>query len=431
MKAWENLSPNAKRMAIIGGAFGALAMLVTVFGPDDGSVKRKKEEKVIKSVLTDSDTRTVTMDAISGDLTKLNRDKELQQRDIDKLKRELENLDEAKTEQEKKLRDELRLLRQELDRLDRKTEEARKVAEEGAGKGATTEDGIDEEVANAEVSDQPDEVFRDAPLPKPQPTEQRGKAGGEAQANFSIRSINEGKPGDTDEQAKAEEDDGVYIPSGSIISGVLQTGLDAPTGVRAARNPIPVLLRVKADAILPNQFRADVKECLAVLSGYGDLSSERAYLRGETFSCIRHDSSVVEAKLEGTAVGEDGKAGLRGRLVSKQGQLVARAALAGFFQGASEAFDVNPVPVLSTTPTGEQQYQDVLSDSALQGAGIKGASTALGKVADFYMNLADSIFPVIEIEGVRTVDLMLTKGLKLRIGKGGSGNTEVSNFSYE
>jgi conjugal transfer pilus assembly protein TraB len=73
-----------------------------------------------------------------------------------------------------------------------------------------------------------------------------------------------------------------------------------------------------------------------ILSGYGDLSSERAYLRGETFSCIREDGGVIEAQLDSYAVGEDGKAGVRGRLVSKQGQMVAKSLIAGFLGGASK-----------------------------------------------------------------------------------------------
>ncbi|PIV81625.1 conjugal transfer protein TraB, partial [bacterium CG17_big_fil_post_rev_8_21_14_2_50_64_8] len=46
-------------------------------------------------------------------------------------------------------------------------------------------------------------------------------------------------------------------------------------------------------------------------------ATERAQLRTETLSCVREDGRVIEAELEGYAVGEDGKVGMRGRLVSK------------------------------------------------------------------------------------------------------------------
>ena len=44
--------------------------------------------------------------------------------------------------------------------------------------------------------------------------------------------------------------------------------------------------------------------------------------------------------------GEDGKAGMRGRLVSKQGQLLANALLAGVASGIGQAFPEGPDLVL-------------------------------------------------------------------------------------
>jgi len=45
---------------------------------------------------------------------------------------------------------------------------------------------------------------------------------------------------------------------------------------------MPALIRVKHQAILPNRVRADVRECFLLVSGFGDLASERAQLRGGT-----------------------------------------------------------------------------------------------------------------------------------------------------
>lgn len=40
------------------------------------------------------------------------------------------------------------------------------------------------------------------------------------------------------------------LPAGSILSGVSVTGMDAPTGKQAQRDPFPSLIRVKNEAIL-------------------------------------------------------------------------------------------------------------------------------------------------------------------------------------
>ena len=211
------------------------------------------------------------------------------------------------------------------------------------------------------------------------------------------------------------------LPAGSLLSGQLITGLDVPTGQGARREPYPVLIRINAAAILPNRYRTQVRECFVLASGYGDLSSERAYLRSETLSCIfKHQGKehVIEKPLEGYLAGEDGKAGLRGRLVSKQGQVMAKAAMAGFLGGVSEAFDIKPTPVFPMLPQTQggaiqSPFQTSLrGQEALQSSLVKGSNKALEKLADFYLKLADQMVPVIEISAERPVDLILTRGLK-------------------
>jgi conjugal transfer pilus assembly protein TraB len=164
--------------------------------------------------------------------------------------------------------------------------------------------------------------------------------------------------------------DAVRIPAGSILRAVFLSGMDAPTGQQARRDPFPALARIKHDAILPNRFRADVRECFLIVAGYGDLPSERAYLRTETITCVRQDGGAIEVAFDGYAVGEDGKAGVRGRVVSKQGALLAKAMLASFVDGFSRLFATVPVTAISTSPGTSTQYQQVLSSGALQGGAV-------------------------------------------------------------
>ena len=227
-------------------------------------------------------------------------------------------------------------------------------------------------------------------------------------------------PASTPDNKTEEHPKLLRLTAGSILSGQLITGLDVPTGQGARREPYPVLIRIKASAILPNRYRTNIRECFVLASGYGDLSSERAYLRSETLSCIfkqKNKEQVIERPLEGYIAGEDGKAGLRGRLVSKQGQIMAKAAMAGFLSGVSEAFDIKPVPVFSVVPNQNGQIQSpfqsgLRGSEALQSSLIKGSNKALEKLADFYLKLADQMVPVIEISAERKVDLILTRGLK-------------------
>ncbi|WP_426078222.1 TraB/VirB10 family protein [Janthinobacterium sp. PSPC3-1] len=202
-----------------------------------------------------------------------------------------------------------------------------------------------------------------------------------------------------------------FVPVG-ILPGELLGGLDAPTGGQAQNNPLPALIKVAADAILPNRYRAGVKECFIIASGYGDISAERAYLRTGLLSCVRHDRSVLEVKIEGNVFGEDGKLGLRGTLVSKQGQLLANALRAGivsgigqgFSQGAS-TFTSSPFGTLSTTSAGT-------AEQMRRGIG-GGVGQALNNLSNYYIRLAEQTFPVIEVHAGRKVDVVLTKGMRI------------------
>ena len=213
---------------------------------------------------------------------------------------------------------------------------------------------------------------------------------------------------------KPAEEKGIYIPSGSMLTGVLLTGLDAPTGKKATEQTIPVLVRIKDPAILPNMYRADVRECMTVASGYGELSSERAYLRAESFSCIRNDGGVIDVQLKMFATGEDGMAGMRGRLVSRQGAVVARALLAGFAEGAAQALQPYRVPVLATSTSGNQ-FSTPSGSDGLRAAGFGGTGDALERIAQYYLDLANQMFPVIEISAGRPVTFVVTTGATLKL----------------
>lgn len=221
----------------------------------------------------------------------------------------------------------------------------------------------------------------------------------------SSASANDAVPGSA--AAKAPK---IYIPAGTMLTGVLLTGVDAPTGRDAASHPIPVLVRVKEDAILPNEYRADYRECFIVASAMGDLSSERAYLRGETLSCVAQGGGVIQSHLEMWGTGEDGKAGMRGTLVSKQGSILAKAMLAGFASGLGHALTPQIGTTISSSNNG---VQTVPLGTAGKMAGYSGISSASDQIASYYLQMADAEFPVIEISAGRPLTFIVEKGAEL------------------
>jgi len=212
-------------------------------------------------------------------------------------------------------------------------------------------------------------------------------------------------PIDAGGMAEASHRDKFYLPAGAILQGVLLSGVDAPSGKAAMKDPIPVLARIKVDAILPNRYRADIKECFTLLEAVGDLASERAMMRAITMSCVRRDRSIIEVPLAGYAVGEDGRAGLRGDVVTKQGAVLGRAMIAGFADGLARAFGGG-----STFSFGGSAG---VSSADLERGAIGGASSALDRVSQWYLERADELHPTINIDSGRQITVVLTRGREL------------------
>lgn len=199
----------------------------------------------------------------------------------------------------------------------------------------------------------------------------------------------------------------VYIPTASIMTGVLLNGLDAPTGRAAQSQPVPVVIRLKHEAILPSRYRSDVREAFVLAAGFGDLSSERAYLRAERLSMILRDGRVIDIPIKMAAVGGDGKTGIRGNVVSKQGALIAKALIAGTAEGVSRAFGGNSYGSFG-------RGNDLPDSRDMIASGIGGgSSSALDRVASYFLQQADAMYPVVEIAAGMEVSFIVLEGTDL------------------
>lgn len=203
-----------------------------------------------------------------------------------------------------------------------------------------------------------------------------------------------------------------YLPAGMFGQAILLSGLDAPTGGQSQSNPHPVLLQLHDLAVLPNRYRYDWAQCLITGAGYGDLSSERGYIRTESLSCVSKDGNVLDVPIKGYIVGEDGKAGMRGRLVSKQGQVLGNALLAGVVAGIGTGLERSS-SVQSVSPLGSTN--SIKPGQEFQSGIGSGVGRALDRLATYYIQLAEKMFPVIEIDAGRVVDIVLTQGVKVDV----------------
>lgn len=421
------LSPSQRRNLVIGGSVAVVVgVLFFATSGDSERIKRNHRADDVRAVLTSRDSRTVGMESLAAKQKNLERRNLELERQLEVMKRESKGSSgvfETVTELSKEIKNlqkEIRDVSKSQEKLAEKT--AKSSKKERAEKNAPTSEMERElerqvEVNRNQKKETIEEIFGQVPKVESTTEEESGrnqKNDEPAKKETLIRTVKNEEPENTD--ASGDDEEGAYLPIGSIVTGTLINGMDAPTGQGARRDPFPATLRIQKEAILPNHFSLDVRECFMQVSGYGDMSSERAYLRGEAISCVREDGGIIEAKMDSYVIGEDGKAGVRGRLVSKEGQLLARSLMAGFLEGVAGAFNVQAAPSLRIDGGDSMPiYKQTLDADRIQGGFAGGTSNALSRLADYYMDMADSIFPVIEIDAGRQLDVVITRGTALKI----------------
>lgn len=407
---FKTLPPQKKRILFVIGALGAVFLAVTLFSPAPrerhADYNKRRDQSV--NVFTDRSSRADNLDALSGSVSRLRQETNKLKSDIEASLKKLED----RAAQDRRENKDRILHIESMIQVLRNAPPPTPVTPDSVFKSVPEQSAV-----GADKGDGKGDGKRTSG--------KRGKSGGK-ESSLKMSIISEQRPQKKEEVVdEAPVTESVaYIPVGSIITGTILTGGDFPTSKGGMENPTPLLVRISKEAILPNRRTSDIRECFLLMGGRGDLSSERVKLRGETLSCIRDDGSVIESKLNSFLTGEDGKEGIRGRLVSKQGQLIARSLVAGFASGLSEAFDVNAVPTISTSSDGTVQYERVYSSEAMQGAAVKGFSNAMEDISEFYLDMAREIFPVLEINAGRQVDVIVINGTQLKIkAEGGAVDT--------
>lgn len=441
--AWyEMLAPSRrKKITLIGGVAAIFAIAAIIITSTSDNAPRKsiqKTRKVEYTLFNGKSPREVSIDALGGKIKKLTED--------------LSEVRGTFQRQDQKIKDASELIEKRSSELDKRTEDLARQTHEVNQKLEEIKNSLNSQVPLIPITDKP--AGRSGNNGKsnkydaqrelsggPQPTIAESDIAPESQPKIRVvtasgedskkngKSVNDGgnvggkKPGEKKiteyvNISKPSGKDGapdMFLPAGSILSGTLVTGLDAPTSNQSRQDPFPALLRVKHEAILPNRYRMDIRECFLIASGYGDLSAERAYMRAERISCVKKDGSVIEAAMDAYSVGEDGKAGVRGRLVSKNGQIIGNALLSGFVSGITQAFAPQKVQSYQRSLTqGESQpFQypspEMLAGQAVMG-GVKGAAE---QIADYYLEMAKNIFPIIEVDAGRKVDFIMIRGMSL------------------
>jgi len=202
-----------------------------------------------------------------------------------------------------------------------------------------------------------------------------------------------------------------YVPSGTFAKAVVLGGVDADASVDSQlKNNGVLLFKIISPGTLPNGKRSDLKGCFVTASAYGDISSERAFIKLKNLSCAQNNRPIIDKSVTGWAF-FGGKVGIKGIPLMRDGKIVQWAGISGALSGVAQA---------------AQYAQSVQNFGAFGGAtsvvpssrigsfsAYGGASKAAEKLSEYYIKRAEQYHPVIQIGAGNKVNIVFEEGFYL------------------
>ena len=203
-------------------------------------------------------------------------------------------------------------------------------------------------------------------------------------------------------QSVGNDDSDTFHLLSASAEGILATGIVVPADDAGAATAVPVKIVINGEAIQANDERSDLDGCFVIGSATGNLSTERIDIRLNSLSCVVTKGKVkkrIEKKIEGWVFSSQGSNGIKGRLVTRTGQELARVLSAGVLQGVAGAFapsnnlSIAGLGTVSTLPS--SSFGDKAA-AGLENGAYSGAQNALSMLANYYIKLANKRFPSLE-----------------------------------
>jgi conjugal transfer pilus assembly protein TraB len=203
-----------------------------------------------------------------------------------------------------------------------------------------------------------------------------------------------------------------YLPPNSLARATVVVGVDATTNTRSQSDPLPVLLRITGPARSVygdgKLLATRVQGCMVNGAAYGDLSSEKVYVKLQRMTCAQPGGRFAVSEVKGF-IAFGGKVGVRGRVVSREGSLTTQAFLAGLVSSAGSALNGSfSTPIIS----GGRENPDA-GEVGLRALG-GGADQAGKTVSEYLIERAEQYQPVVEMPTGAQVEVVFLDGTFIR-----------------
>ncbi|HEY9091533.1 TrbI/VirB10 family protein [Parasphingorhabdus sp.] len=216
------------------------------------------------------------------------------------------------------------------------------------------------------------------------------------------------------------EDSPEYLPPNSYAPAKVIVGVDASVGVASQSDPLPVVLRITGPArsVVKNGklLTTNITGCIVNGAARGDLSSEKVYVKLARMTCDQPGGRVAVSEVKGF-ISFAGKSGVRGRVVSREGNLVSQALLAGIVGGFGRGFSANANGIFSGQ-IGTDGKRDSLSGADILTGGLgQGAGDAADTVSKYLIERAEQYQPVVEMPTGIDIEIVFLDGVHVRSEK--------------
>lgn len=205
-----------------------------------------------------------------------------------------------------------------------------------------------------------------------------------------------------------------YVPSGTFARAVVLGGVDADASVDGQnKNNGVMLFKIVNEGVLPNGKRSHLAGCLLTASAYGDISSERAYVKLDKISCAFDGVPIIDKAVTGWAFFA-GKVGIKGKPLMRDGKVVTWAGVSGALSGVAQAAQYAQ-SVQNFSPYGGATSV-VPSSNIGPFAAFGGASKAADQLSQYYIKRAEQYHPVIQVGSGNIINMVFKDGFYLDDG---------------
>jgi len=201
---------------------------------------------------------------------------------------------------------------------------------------------------------------------------------------------------------------------GGFAIATLLTGGDFYTMSEGDNETIPVTLSLDTKLKTPNNEEMDLRECFVRGAGKADFSSSTAQVTLTNIQCNIIDSQgnnyKIDEKINGWLWDENGEYGAKGRLITKEGEIIAKALPLALLQTAMEVMTNKSQN--TTDRDGTISFTGTASNF-----GTNAGDTIIDKIGDKWLKYMDGLNPKVNLRPGRQLVVQFQGGEKLKIEK--------------